>query len=265
MEIITGYTGTPHVTAAQDGALNAGAIGADCYALSVGNALAGGMVSTTEFRVMDGVLVMYGRAAIIPVGTYDSLAVSPGTQGMKRKDLVVAHFQRVSAVESIALEVIEGTPSASPVDPSYQSGNIYNGDGNVQVPLFRINVDGITIAGVDRLIPTLDSIASLTDKTAQLGNFATVYSSISGQTGQGFRITGNTTGLLVVTGPNAALNGLYLVHRSGSAITHTPVLAASSITITPDGNNNDHVAVFNSGAVSCRATYVVFLGSVSIG
>ena len=35
MNIITGYKGTPHITAAQDGAVNAGIIGSGNYILNV--------------------------------------------------------------------------------------------------------------------------------------------------------------------------------------------------------------------------------------
>ena len=51
------------------------------------------------------------------------------------------------------LVVITGTPASSnPAAPSYNTGSITGGDTLVDFPLFTVNIDGITIESVTRLV-----------------------------------------------------------------------------------------------------------------
>lgn len=266
MQIITGYEGQPHITAAQDGAVNAGIVGGGSYILGVGGKLAATAQSANEVRISDGVLVMNGRAAAIPYGTYDSLTISNGAQGMLRRDLIVATYTNSGGVESIELEVLTGTPAASsPVDPSYTSGNVYEGDATVQVPLYRVNINGITISSITTLIDVLDPLAGVISSLSDnLGSFKVVYSAISANSGINFTITGNASGLFVVSGQTAAQTGVYVMHKTSSAITHRAVLSGSNIVITEIGSDHTKVEVDNNGSSAIRATYLVFNGDVSL-
>lgn len=154
MNIITGYRGEPHITSDQDRAANQGSYGTGMYILDVGDKLASEIISANEVRIRDGVLCMQGCVANITEGAYDSCTISNGTQGMKRSDLIVARYTKDSEtnVEDISLVVIEGTPAASsPSDPSYNNGDIQQGDSPVDFPLYRVNINGITISSLTRL------------------------------------------------------------------------------------------------------------------
>lgn len=154
MNIITGYRGEPHITSAQDRAQNQGTFGTGAYILNVGEQLSTQIVSANEIRVRDGVLCMQGCVANIESGAYDICEISNGTQGMQRKDLIVARYTRDAEtnVEDISLVVIEGTPaSSSPSDPEYNTGNIQAGDSPVDFPLYRVNISGITISSTTKL------------------------------------------------------------------------------------------------------------------
>lgn len=166
MDIITGYRGTPHITSMQDRAKNQGVIGEGSYILDVGQQLAAEIVSANEIRVRDGVLSHQGCVANIAAGAYDSLEISNGTQGMLRTDLIVARYTKDAEtnVEDISLVVIEGEAAASaPATPSYNEGDIQSGDSPVDMPLYKVNINGVTISSVDLIADTIWSLQSIGD------------------------------------------------------------------------------------------------------
>lgn len=158
MNIITGYRGEPHITAVQDRGKNQGAFGVDSYILNVGQQLAAQIISANEVRIKDGVLCMQGCVANIAEGMYDTCTIANGTQGMQRRDLIVARYTKDADtnVEDISLVVIQGTPAASsPATPSYNSGNIQIGDSPVDFPLYRVNISGVTISSTTKIATNL--------------------------------------------------------------------------------------------------------------
>lgn len=160
MQIVTGYIGEPHITAAQDRARNQGAFGTGNYILGVGSKMAATAASANEIRIADGALSMQGCVAVIASGTYDSVTIANGTQGQNRRDLIVARYTRNAStgVEDVSLAVIQGTPtSGTPSVPAYTSGDIQAGDTLVEMPLYRVNLSGVsvTVASVATTLSTL--------------------------------------------------------------------------------------------------------------
>lgn len=158
MDIVTGHVGSAHVTSWQDRDLNQGIFGPDTYILNVGSKLAATIISNNEIRIADGTLVMQGCQGVIQKGTYDTISIDNGTQGQKRNDLICAQYTKSAGVESMSLVVIKGTAASTPVDPSYTSGDIQNGDSPVQVPVYRAVLDGLTLTSVDALVDVQDSM-----------------------------------------------------------------------------------------------------------
>ena len=156
MEIITGYRGEGHVTSQQNRITNIGIFGSGTYIIgNVGSLMAASVISANEVQIADGLLIAEGCTAEIPRGTSESLAIENGSQGTKRKDLIVARYTRESGtkIESMELVVITGTAASSnPAAPSYNTGSITGGDTLVDFPLFTVNIDGITIESVTRLV-----------------------------------------------------------------------------------------------------------------
>ena len=164
MDIITGYTGSPHVTAEQDRDVNIGIFGAESYVLRTGSRLKAEVSSNNEIKVRDGVIMHQGCAASIKKNTYDSLTIANGSQGMKRVDLIVARYSRDQNTkeESLVLKVIQGTPKESgPAVPGYTTGDIQAGDLIADMPLYQVTLNGLNIAEVKQLFATQDSIAEL--------------------------------------------------------------------------------------------------------
>lgn len=154
MNIVTGYTGTPHITSDQDRAANQGAIGTGSYILDVGLKMAAQIYNNTEIRIKDGVICHQGCIGVIEADTYDALTIASGTQGMKRTDLIIVRYAKDAEtnVESLTPMVVKGTPAASnPATPSYTTGNIQNGDSPVDMPLYKVNINGTTISSVTQM------------------------------------------------------------------------------------------------------------------
>lgn len=167
MDIITGYTGSPHVTAEQDRDINIGIFGNESYVLQTGSQLAAEVSSNNEIKVRDGVIMHQGCSASIKKNTYDSLTITNGSQGMKRVDLIVARYSRDPStnVESLALKVIQGTPSEnSPTVPGYTTGDIQSGDLVADMPLYQVILNGLNITEVKKLFSVQGSIAELSSK-----------------------------------------------------------------------------------------------------
>ena len=171
MDIITGYTGSPHVTAEQDRDVNIGIFGAESYVLQTGSRLKAEVSSNNEIKVRDGVIMHQGCAASIKKNTYDSLTIANGSQGMKRVDLIVARYSRDQNTkeESLVLKVIQGTPKESgPAVPGYTTGDIQAGDLIADMPVYQVTLNGLNITEVKQLFATQDSIAELSSNLANI-------------------------------------------------------------------------------------------------
>ncbi len=174
--IITGYTGTRHITPAMDAAVYRSAFGSDSYILSDGNQLAGSMPSVNEFTVLDGLVSMQGHQIQV---TQETLSIDTCANGYKRIDLVCMRFEHDnnSQVDSASLIVIKGTEVADPNDPvvpSYNTGDIDSGASKVDFPLYEIDLAGSsvsfsqiakivasTIQGLETLVLTTASFSGL--------------------------------------------------------------------------------------------------------
>ena len=166
MEIITGYTGKPHVTAEQDRDVNEGIFDTGSFVLKTGSQLAAELVSNNEIKIRDGVLVIQGCTAVIKKNTYDPVKIANGSQGMKRIDLIVARYNKneETKIEEVTLKVIQGTPNASTAAvPTYKTGDIQSGDLVADMPLYKVTLDGLNVTSVDKMfmvIPTLPELNS---------------------------------------------------------------------------------------------------------
>ena len=171
MNIITGYKGEPHVTSQQLRDTNIGTFGGGAYILDVGSQMAATVVSANQVDIADGLLVAEGCTAEVARGTTESLAIDNGSQGMLRTDLIVARYTKVAstAVEAMALAVIKGTPAASnPATPAYNTGLIADGDSPVDFPLYKVNISGISITSVERLVDVVSINGKFDDVDTRL-------------------------------------------------------------------------------------------------
>ena len=173
MEIITGYTGKPHVTSEQDRDVNIGVVGEGSYVLQTGMQLAAEVSSNNEIKIRDGVLMHQGCTASIKKNTYDSLIIINGSQGMKRIDLIVARYEKNqdNGLESLDLKVIQGTPAEStPTVPEYTEGDIQAGDYVADMPMYQVIIDGLNITEVKKVFEVAPGIDALKKEVAELNS-----------------------------------------------------------------------------------------------
>lgn len=169
MDIVIGYQGKDHVKAEQLRRLIAGMAGDGTYVLGTQNELAATMVTANQVRIDTGDIVAAG-GAYATVETPETLTIESGATGQKRNDLVVARYEKdaSTSVESMELAVVKGTAVSfgDPSDPEVQDGSIIDGDSPVEVPLWRIPIDGLAPGTPVALFETIPSIDSLRDSVS---------------------------------------------------------------------------------------------------
>ena len=168
MELVTGRSGSPHITAQQDRQLHQGIFGDGAYILNTGNMLEPEVQSSNSIHIKDGALMFQGALFSVKVGTYDEVTINNGNQGMKRKDVIAVKYTYDSSqnIEAGEWTVVQGTPVASnPVIPDMPvaDGDIQAGDSEVYCPVFVVTLDGINVTGVD-IIPEMMQDMSTTNK-----------------------------------------------------------------------------------------------------
>lgn len=171
MNLVTGYTGQAHVTAADDGALNAALVGSGQYVMPTGNQLQASVITNNSVKVLDGDALMQGRHIRIEPGTSVDLTIENGATGYYRNDLIVIRYAKEAStgVETANLTVIKGTPGTEQAaDPSYTSGDILN-DGAIanDMPLYRVVLEGLNIK---ELVPLYAKPETVADHAADKNN-----------------------------------------------------------------------------------------------
>lgn len=154
LDLVTGYKGQNHVTAEQWADFNRGIYG-DAAILPIGNKMQVEIQTANQITVKDGTGVFDGRQVYIGYGESENIAIESGTQEMLRNDIVVIKYTKdeTSGVESVAFEVVTGTPAESdPADPSYQDMDIRTGVFVSQKPFCRVRLNGVAIEEVDMLV-----------------------------------------------------------------------------------------------------------------
>ena len=168
MQIITGIGESEHVTSMQHRAIFEMVIGDDSYILNKGELLEPELQSNNALKIRSGMLAHHGCISEVAPNTYDEVAISNGSQGMKRIDLVVARYTQnaETKVERTGWAVIQGQPAESnPVVPDYIHGNMQDGDLTDDCPLFEVHLDGIQVVEIKKLLNVLDgSLAELNRK-----------------------------------------------------------------------------------------------------
>ena len=164
MKIVSGRTGSPHVTSQQFRQMLEGIIGQGSYIITSGENLKPELSSNNLMKIRSGMMAHHGCISCVDIGTYDEVTLTNGSQGMKRIDLIVNRYTRnaETEVENCSWKVIQGTPVASnPAVPAYTSGNLQNGDLVDDCPAFEVHYDGINVTEVKSLLSVADGLSEL--------------------------------------------------------------------------------------------------------
>lgn len=271
MEIITGYTGKPHVTSEQDRDVNIGVVGEGSYVLRTGMQLAAEVSSNNEIKIRDGVLMHQGCTASIKKNTYDSLTITNGSQGMKRVDLIVARYEKNqdNGIESLDLKVIQGTPAESnPAAPQYTEGDIQAGDYVADMPMYQVIIEGLNITEVKKMFKVIGSNKNLSDKVAELNENITSVKSVNKNITKmiaGSKVVNAKAGTSVQVFTNSEINKALGVTNSSNANTVVLMTNGDGLAqkVHVEGStylNSAWHATFNqdASAGSIRINYVIF-------
>lgn len=167
MKIVSGRTGSPHVTSQQFRQMLEGILGQDSYILTSGENLEPELSSNNLLKIRSGMMCHHGCISSVEIGTYDEVGLTNGSQGMQRIDLVVNRYTRnpETEVEKCEWKVITGTAKASsPAVPTYTKGNLQEGDLVDECPVFEIHYNGINVTEVKSLLSVAGSLAELNGK-----------------------------------------------------------------------------------------------------
>ena len=167
MKIVSGRTGSPHVTSQQFRQMLEGIIGQGSYIITSEENLKPELSSNNLMKIRSGMMAHHGCISCVDIGTYDEVTLTNGSQGMKRIDLIVNRYTRnaETEVENCSWKVIQGKPVASnPAVPAYTSGNLQNGDTVDECPVFEVHFDGINVTEVKSLLSVTDGLSGLSRK-----------------------------------------------------------------------------------------------------
>lgn len=163
MKIISGKTGSPHVTSQQFRQIFEGIIGDESCILPCGENLTPELQTNNSLKIRSGLMYHHGNMSTVELGTYDEVTIQNGTQGMKRIDLVVNRYTREeeSGTEKNEWIVIQGTPHASsPTVPDYTEGNLQDGDLVDDCPYLEVHLDGINVTEVKQLLSVANAMST---------------------------------------------------------------------------------------------------------
>lgn len=167
MKIVSGKTGTPHVTSEQFRQIIEGTVGQGSYILTSGENLEPELASNNMLKIRGGMMSHHGNISCVDLNTYDEVTLTNGSQGVKRIDLIVNRYTRndETGLEKNEWVVIIGTPDASnPKVPQHTIGNLQNGDLIDDCPVFEVHYDGINVAEVKKLLPVMSNLELLNGK-----------------------------------------------------------------------------------------------------
>ena len=251
--LVTGSHGgdDPHVESKHDALMHAAMLGRSGCILKTRNwTMKPTAKDANNITIPAWDLVVEGRQIYIAAPT--DVNIQSGSQGQKRRDLIVARYALNSGtgVETVTLEAIKGKPSAAtPADPGIETGSIIGGAIVSDLPLCRVNLDGITITSIDTLVNVMQPLEDVWDSLTQSGPTTL----LNGGPGGDKKITGVRWGVMRML--TVSLGSKVTASWGKETLTTLPdewrpktdVITAMS---GRDGQNQTNVALYTDGRVN---------------
>lgn len=152
-DLMTGYAGEPHITSEKDGAVNAAIYGKGRYVLDIGQKFDYEIISNNLIKIKDGYAIDQGRKMGQAFGEYEELTIDNGIQGVKRTDIIAIQYNKNmdTGIETADLVVIKGVSGDAYIDPEFNSGDILCGEKEDVFPLYRVNIENLSIVSVEKM------------------------------------------------------------------------------------------------------------------
>ena len=152
IELVDGKAGVAHISSEDKAIIHQAKFSKSDVVFDWGDSFKCSMSSSNRATVGTGCASIQGLDWHITAA--ESVTISNGSQGMKRNDLICAHYNRnpKTGNELVELVVLKGSPNATAAaDPKVPSGKILSGAVDAYMPLWRIPLDGITVGTPVRL------------------------------------------------------------------------------------------------------------------
>ena len=172
IELVDGKAGVAHISSEDKAIIHQAKFSKSDVVFDWGDAFKCSMSSSNRATVGTGCASIQGLDWHITAA--ESVTISNGSQGMKRNDIICAHYHRESktGIETVNLTVLKGSPNATAAaDPTIPSGKILSGAVDAYMPLWRIPLDGITVGTPVRLFTPR---GALWDSVTQSGEWVVV-------------------------------------------------------------------------------------------
>ena len=153
IELVDGKAGVAHISSEDKAIIHQAKFSKSDVVFDWGDAFKCSMSSPNRATIGTGCASIQGLDWHITAA--ESVTISNGSQGVKRNDIICAHYHRDSKTgnELVELTVLKGTPNATTAaDPTIPSGKILSGAVDAYMPLWRIPLDGITVGTPVRLV-----------------------------------------------------------------------------------------------------------------
>lgn len=152
IELVDGKAGVAHISSEDKAIIHQAKFSKSDVVFDWGDAFKCSMSSSNRATIGTGCASIQGLDWHITAA--ESVTIFNGSQGMKRNDIICAHYHRESKTgnELVELTVLKGTPNATTAaDPTIPSGKVLSGAVDAYMPLWRIPLDGITVGTPVRL------------------------------------------------------------------------------------------------------------------
>ena len=172
IELVDGKAGVAHISSEDKAIIHQAKFSKSDVVFDWGDAFKCSMSSSNRATIGTGCASIQGLDWHITAA--ESVTISNGSQGMKRNDIICAHYHRDSKTgnENVELTVLKGSPDATAAaDPTIPSGKILFGAGDAYMPLWRIPLDGITVGTPVRLFTPRGAVW---DSVTQSGEWVVV-------------------------------------------------------------------------------------------
>lgn len=185
IELVDGKAGTAHISSGDKAIIHQAKFSKSDVVFDWGDAFKCSMSSSNRATVGTGCASIQGLDWHIT--SAESVTISNGSQGMKRNDIICAHYNRdpKNGNELVELVVLKGSPNATAVaDPTIPSGKILSGAVDAYMPLWRIPLDGITVGTPVRLFTPRGALWDSVTQTLIKSQYGTVTGVKSGKIAQ---------------------------------------------------------------------------------
>ncbi len=172
IELVDGKAGTAHISSEDKAIIHQAKFSKSDVVFDWGDAFKCSMSSSNRATIGTGCASIQGLDWHIT--SAESVTISNGSQGMKRNDIICAHYHRDSKTgnENVSLTVLKGSPNATAAaDPTIPAGKILSGAVDAYMPLWRIPLNGITVGTPVRLFTPR---GALWDSVTQMDDWVVV-------------------------------------------------------------------------------------------